>query len=87
MSIPVPPAPDEQSKEPARKIGAVVSVATAAIGAAVVFGADKEQADSMLALVAVLAAAAPLVASLWIRRKVFSPATVAELLKRQARRQ
>lgn len=85
MSTPVPPAPDEQSSEPALKVGAIVSVATAAIGAAVVFGADKEQAESLLALVAALAAAVPLLTALWARRKVFSPKTVAELLKRERR--
>lgn len=86
MSTPLPPATDEpQPSEPARRIGAIVSVATAAIGAAVVFGADKEQADNMLALVAVLAAAAPMVTALWIRRKVWSPASVVELLKRVRR--
>lgn len=85
MSTPVPPAPDEQSTEPALKVGAIMSVATAVIGAAVVFGADKEQAESLLALVAALAAAVPLITALWARRKVFSPKTVAELLKRERR--
>lgn len=85
MSTPVPPAPDEQSTEPALKVGAIMSVATAAVGAAIVFGADKEQAESLLALVAALAAAVPLITALWARRKVFSPKTVAELLKRERR--
>ena len=81
MTTPLPPGPGPQSSEPALKIGAVVTVATAAIGAAVVFGADKEQAEQLLALVAALAAAAPLVTAVWTRFRVWSPASVAELLK------
>jgi hypothetical protein len=86
MSIPIPPAPDDKSSEPALKVGAIVSVATAAVGAAIVFGADKERAESLLALVAAIAAAVPLLTALWARRKVFSPKTVAELLRRERTR-
>ncbi len=86
MSTPLPPAIDEpQPAEPALKIGAIVSVITALVGAAVVFGADKEQADNLLAIVAGLAAAVPLITAAWTRLRVWSPASVAELLKRERR--
>lgn len=86
MSTPAPPTPDPRSKEPALKVGAIVSVVTAIIGAAVVFGADKEQAEAILGIVVALGAAAPLLSALWIRRRVWSPASVAELLRRERRR-
>jgi len=85
MSIPLPPAPGKQSKEPALKIGAIVSVVTAAVGAAVIFGADEQRANELLALVAALAAAAPLITAAWTRMRVWSPKSVAELLSRQRR--
>lgn len=88
MSLPLPPPdPDaELPRQPALKIGAIMSVITAMIGAAIVFGADKEQAEAVLGIVAALAAAAPLVSAVWTRRKVWSPASVAELLRRERRR-
>ena len=85
MSTPLPPDPDEQPREPALRIGAIVSVVTALIGAAVVFGADEQKARAILGVVAALAAAAPLVSAAWTRRKVFSPASVAELLRERRR--
>lgn len=87
MSLPLPPAPEaEPPREPALKIGAIVSVITTVAGAAVVFGVDKAQADTVVDAVLGIVALAPLVSAIWIRRKVWSPSSVAELLRRERRR-
>lgn len=85
MSIPVPPAPDAQSKEPALKIGTITAATTAILALALEFGfnvTDRQQA-AILGTAVVLV---PLAQAAWTRRKVFSPAAVAKLLHRERTR-
>jgi hypothetical protein len=89
MSIPVPPAPptaeDAQSKEPVLKIGTITAATTAALAVALEFGfnvTDRQQAAILGAAVILV----PLAQAAWTRRKVWSPAAVAKLLKRERAR-
>lgn len=82
MSTPQPPAPNERAKEPAAEIGIYVSAAMAIIGVLVTFGIgiDEVQGKAIVGAVAALATLAPIVSALWTRRRVYSPATVAQLV-------
>ena len=86
MSIPLPPAPptaqDAQSKEPALKIGTITMATTAVLALALEFGLDltDNQQATILAAAVILV---PLAQAAWTRRKVWSPAKVAELLHRE----
>lgn len=84
MSISLPPAPDETSKEPALKAGLVVGFVGAVIATGVAFGL-KLTPEQSTALIGLATFAAPVVSAIWTRRKVFSPATVAELLRKYGR--
>lgn len=85
MSIPVPPAPDEQSKEPALKIGTITAATTAVLALVMEFGTpltDGQQAAILAAAIVLV----PLAQAVWTRRKVWSPAKVAELFHGRNRR-
>lgn len=78
-------SPDPESYEPVLTAGTITTLATAALALAVAFGlpvSDTVQAE-LLGLIAVLA---PLVLALVARGRVYSPATVATLLRAQAMR-
>jgi uncharacterized membrane protein YgaE (UPF0421/DUF939 family) len=85
MSAPAPATPDPTSKEPALKVGAIVAFVGAALGLGVAFGL-KLTPEQTAAILGVTTFAAPLVTALWARRKVYSPARVAELLRQERRR-
>lgn len=82
MSAPQPPAPNERSKEPATEISIFVSAATAIVGTLVAFGIgiNEAQGKELVGLIITLAAAAPIVAGMWTRQRVYSPATVHQLV-------
>ena len=63
--------------EPARLIGAVTALVTAGIALLVAFGVPLTDTQQV-AILSVVAAAAPLLAALVIRERVYAPATVAE---------
>lgn len=72
MSMPDP----RPASEPVLNRGAIVAAVTALLALLVAFGvplSDGQQA----AILGLIAAAAPLVAAVWARRSVDSPATVA----------
>lgn len=84
MSIPVPPAPDEQSKEPALTVGAITAAVTAVLALVTEFVVpltDKQQAVILGAAVVLV----PIAQAVWTRRKVWSPAKVADLFHGQDR--
>lgn len=85
MSIPVTPAPDPESKEPALKVGTIVAVVGAVLSLLVSFGftLTPEQTTAILAVTTI---AAPLVSAWFTRSRVFSPAKVAELLRKEVTR-
>lgn len=72
--------PTDAPKEPARTTGAIVAGATLLINGLVLFGILTLSSDQKLYLVTATGFLAPLVAGLWIRGKVFSPATVDKLI-------
>lgn len=80
MSMPDATTPDPNAEEPALKVGAIMAAATAAIGLLVAFGL-KLTPEQTAAILAVVAALAPLVQAFWTRRKVWSPASVARMLR------
>lgn len=77
--LPETPGPRAPS-EPLLSVGTLTAAATAVVGLAVVFGVDwsAEQTGAVLGVVAVLA---PLIVALVGRMKVFSPATVRDMVK------
>lgn len=82
MSIPLPPSGEQaKSGEPALKVGAVVAAVGALLTLAVSFG-FKLTPDQTNAILALATIAAPLVSAWFTRSRVFSPATVAKLFKR-----
>ncbi len=82
-ATPLDPDIDHSSREPARAVGSVVAVATALVGVLVAFGVgiNDTQARAVVALVIALGAAAPFIAGMLIRNRVYSPATVAKMLR------
>ena len=85
MSIPVPATPDPTSKEPALKVGTITAAVTAVLAllSEFVFPLTDRQQALILGAAVVLV---PLAQAAWTRRKVFSPAAVATLLKRERSR-
>lgn len=73
--------PDPDSTEPVLSAGVITTAVTAALALLVAFGLEltDEQRTAILGAAAVVA---PLVAAWWGRRKAYSPATVAKLLRR-----
>lgn len=73
--------PEPTSTEPALIVGTITSLAAAVLSAFVAFGLDISDAKvkAVLAIVGILA---PLVAAWVTRNRVFSPATVAKMLRR-----
>jgi hypothetical protein len=76
----LPPVPPMRSaaSEPLATVGVVTALAVAVIVLLVSFGVHIRD-DQRLAIVGVIAAAAPIVTALWGRLKVWSPKTVARL--------
>lgn len=75
-----PPVPaGDAASEPALVRGALTALGTAVLALVATLGVPMS-AGTREAVLAVLAAAAPLVAGWLIRRKVFSPATVQRIL-------
>jgi hypothetical protein len=70
---------EEHPREPLWSVGSIVTIATVALDAAVVWGLPLSH-DKETALLAVINVAAPIAVAVWGRRRVFSPATVARLL-------
>lgn len=73
--------PDPESREPLLSRATIVAVVGAAVTLAVSFGLPLSDAQQ-IALTALAAAVAPLVAGWWARRRVWSGATVADLVTR-----
>ncbi len=67
------------NREPAAIVASVTGAATAIIALVVAFGLDLT-ADQQTAILGVVAVAAPLIAGVVIRSKVFAPATVADIV-------
>ncbi len=73
--------PDPESVEPLVTVGAVTAAASAALALVAAFGLNLTE-DQRAAILGVVGVAAPFVVA-WIgRRRVYSPATVARLLRR-----
>ena len=78
---PNPYSPDETSTEPLFTVGSVTAAAAAALALIAAFGLDLTE-DQKTAVLGIVAVAAPFIVA-WIgRRRVYSPATVAKLLRR-----
>lgn len=77
--LPEIPAPDAP-REPLLSVGTITALAAGAIALAVSFGLDLS-AEQTGAITAVVSGLAPLVVALWGRAKVFSPATVRDMVK------
>jgi hypothetical protein len=73
---------EDHPREPLWSVGSIVTAATVVLDAAVVWGLPLSH-DKETALLAVINVAAPIAVAVWGRRKVFSPATVARLLRVQ----
>lgn len=73
--------PDESSTEPLFTVGTITAAVTAVIGLLVAFGLPVSD-DQQTAILAVVAVAAPLAVAALARKRVYSPATVAKLLRR-----
>jgi hypothetical protein len=80
MSTPDPEAPDPTSREPAMKAGGVTAAVGAALWLAIEFGA-KLTAGQQAAILGAAVILFPLLQAVWTRRHVWSPATVAKLLR------
>ncbi|MDI5942547.1 hypothetical protein ABUL04_27450 [Micromonospora harpali] len=81
-SVPVPlPAHAAAASEPLLTVGGVTAAGAAVLSLLVAFGlpVSADQQTALLGLVAVLA---PLVVAVLARGRVYSPATVADLLAR-----
>jgi hypothetical protein len=76
----LPPVPPMRSaaSEPAVKAGVVTGAVAAVLAVAVAFGFHLRP-DQVAAIVAAIAALAPIFGALWTRRAVWSPKTVARL--------
>lgn len=81
MAAPVEHNPNPDSAEPLVSVAAVTAVGAAVVGLLVAFGLDLTDAQQK-GILGVLAALAPVVVAAWGRRKVYSPATVARLMRR-----
>ncbi|MBB5829329.1 hypothetical protein ACGFI4_15830 [Micromonospora carbonacea] len=82
-SVPVPvPAHASAASEPLLTVGGVTAAGAAVLSLLVAFGlpVSADQQTALLGLVAVLA---PLVVAVLARGRVYSPATVADLLARR----
>ena len=73
--------PDENSEQPLLTVGTITAAGTALLALVASFGLDLSD-DQQAAVLAVLAVVAPFIVTLWGRRKVYAPATVARLLRR-----
>lgn len=71
------------NREPATIIASITGAATAIIALVVAFGLDLST-DQQTAILGVVAVAAPLIAGVVIRSKVFAPATVADIVSTRA---
>lgn len=78
MSV-TPPDPNTSSTEPLVSVGTVTAAGTAVLSLAVALGLPVDDGQKAVIL-GFLAFAAPLVVALWGRRRVYSPASVAQLL-------
>lgn len=76
-----PYEPNESSTEPLFTVGTVTAVAAAVLALVAAFGLDLSE-DQKTAVLGVVAVAAPFVVAWLGRRRVYSPATVAKLLRR-----
>lgn len=77
----VAPTPQQaRSEEPALAVGSITVLASGVVAAAAIFGTDLDT-KQITAVLAALAIIAPTVSTLIIRSRVWSPATVARLLK------
>ncbi len=79
MSVPVPTPEQAQSSEPALKVGAVVAFVGALIAAAAAFGLNLT-AEQTAAVMTVTTIVAPIVSGWLTRSRVYSPASVAQLV-------
>lgn len=73
--------PDPDSTEPLVTVGSLTAAATALLALLVAIGLDLS-ADQQSAILGVVAVVAPIVVAVVGRRRVYSPATVARLLRR-----
>ncbi len=80
MTVPVPTPEEAQSKEPAMKAGGVTAAVGAGLWLAMEFGA-KLTAGQQTAILGAAVILFPLLQAAWTRRHVWSPATVAKLLR------
>ena len=73
--------PNADSTEPLFTVGSITAAVTAVLALLVAFGLDLS-GDQKQAILGVVAVAAPIIVAAVARRKVYSPATVARLLRR-----
>lgn len=73
--------PNADSHEPVLSVGSITAGVTALIALLVAFGLDLTEAQTT-AILGVVAVAAPIVVGVLARRRAYSPATVARLLRR-----
>lgn len=80
MSLNDPGAPDPKSKNPALAAGGVTAIAGGILWVAIEFGADLT-AGQQAAILGLAVLILPLLQAAWTRAKVWSPASVAKLLR------
>ena len=74
--------PNSDSGEPALSVGAVAAAVGAVLTLLITFGVDLSEAQTE-AILGVVLIAGPVVLAAITRSRVFSPATVAKLLRRR----
>lgn len=79
MSTGIDPSLDPKSDEPVLSVGTVTAIGAAVLGVVAIY--VPVPIETKAAFLGLVAALAPIVTALWARRKVYSPATVAQLLQ------
>jgi hypothetical protein len=73
--------PDETKTEPLVSVGTITAAGAALLALVAAFGLRLND-DQQAAVLGILAVVAPIIVAWWGRRKVYSPSTVAKLLRR-----
>lgn len=81
--VTTPPSTGGMQTEPAVIIGSITAVVTAILALLVAFGMDISP-DQQAAILGMVAAVAPIVAAVFIRQRVFSPATTQRIANQAA---
>lgn len=85
MTLPATPSPDAP-REPLITVTTITTTAAALLAGFVAFGL-KITADQQAALLTLIGVVAPIIVGIWGRARVFSPATVRDMVVNANRRQ